>query len=100
MTPDGPPLRLALISRRYPPLIGGAEKVLSYLAPALAAEGAEVTVLTARPSDLDWPGPYPDHAPGHGHGPKHGHGPGHGPRPPVYPASSLDPPAVETVALP
>jgi len=37
------------VTRRYPPLIGGAEKVLSYLAPALAAEGAEVTVLTARP---------------------------------------------------
>ena len=41
-------MRLALITRRYPPLIGGAEKVLSYLAPALAAEGAEVTVLTSR----------------------------------------------------
>ena len=37
------------MTRRYPPLIGGAEKVLSYLAPALAAEGAEVVVLTARP---------------------------------------------------
>ena len=36
------------MSRRYPPLIGGAEKALGYLAPALAAEGAEVTVLTAR----------------------------------------------------
>ena len=41
-------MRLALITRRYPPLIGGAEKVLSYLAPALAREGAEVTVLTSR----------------------------------------------------
>jgi glycosyltransferase involved in cell wall biosynthesis len=41
-------LRIALITRRYPPLIGGAEKVLSYLAPALAAEGDEVTVLTSR----------------------------------------------------
>ena len=40
--------RLALVTRRYPPLIGGAEKVLSYLAAALAAEGAEVTVLTSR----------------------------------------------------
>jgi glycosyltransferase involved in cell wall biosynthesis len=29
-------------------LIGGAEKVLSYLASALAAEGADVTVLTSR----------------------------------------------------
>ncbi len=40
-------MKLALITRRYPPLIGGAEKVLSYLAPALAAEGAEVSVVTA-----------------------------------------------------
>ena len=45
-SPDGPHVKLALVTRRYPPLIGGAEKVLSYLAPALAAEGAEVTVLT------------------------------------------------------
>ena len=43
------PLKIALILRRYPPLIGGAEKVLSYLASALAAEGADVTVLTALP---------------------------------------------------
>ena len=42
------PLKLALVSRRYPPLIGGAEKVLSYLASALVAEGAEVTVVTSR----------------------------------------------------
>jgi glycosyltransferase involved in cell wall biosynthesis len=48
-------VKIALITRRYPPLIGGAEKVLSYLAPALAAEGAEVTVLTARPAGLDAP---------------------------------------------
>lgn len=41
-------LRLALVTRRYPPLIGGAERVLSYLAEALAREGAEVTVLTSR----------------------------------------------------
>lgn len=41
-------MRIALVSRRYPPLIGGAEKVLSYLAAALAAEGAEVFVLTSR----------------------------------------------------
>ncbi len=45
-------MRLALVTRRYPPLIGGAEKVLSYLAPALAAEGAEVTVLTSRAPGL------------------------------------------------
>ena len=41
-------MKIALVTRRYPPLIGGAERVLSYLAPALAAEGAEVDVLTAR----------------------------------------------------
>jgi glycosyltransferase involved in cell wall biosynthesis len=45
-------VKIALVTRRYPPLIGGAEKVLSYLAPALAAEGAEVTVLTARLAGL------------------------------------------------
>jgi glycosyltransferase involved in cell wall biosynthesis len=42
------PLRLALVTRRYPPLIGGAEKVLSYLARAFAAEGARVTVVTSQ----------------------------------------------------
>ena len=42
------PLNLALVTRRYPPLIGGAEKVLSYLAKAFAAEGARVTVLTSQ----------------------------------------------------
>jgi glycosyltransferase involved in cell wall biosynthesis len=41
-------MRIALVTRRFPPLIGGAERVLSYLAPALASEGAEVTVLTSR----------------------------------------------------
>jgi glycosyltransferase involved in cell wall biosynthesis len=40
-------VKLALLSRRYAPLVGGAEKVLSYLAPALAEEGHEVTVLTS-----------------------------------------------------
>jgi len=47
-----PSMRIALVSRRFPPLIGGAEKVLSYLATALAAEGAEVTVLTSRPAGM------------------------------------------------
>jgi glycosyltransferase involved in cell wall biosynthesis len=42
------PLKLALVTRRYPPLIGGAEKVLSYLARALASAGANVTVVTSR----------------------------------------------------
>src|SRR5271166_4335904 len=44
------PLKLVLVTRRYPPLIGGAEKALSYLAEALAREGADVTVLTSRAS--------------------------------------------------
>jgi glycosyltransferase involved in cell wall biosynthesis len=48
-------MRLALLTRRYPPLIGGAEKVLSYLAAALAVEGAEVTVLTSRMPGLGLP---------------------------------------------
>src|SRR5579883_13636 len=45
-------MNLALVTRRYPPLIGGAEKVLSYLAGALAAEGAQVSVVTSRPPGL------------------------------------------------
>ena len=48
-------MRITLITRRFPPLIGGAEKVLSYLGPALADEGAEVTVLTSMPPGLDLP---------------------------------------------
>jgi glycogen synthase len=40
-------LTLAVVTRRYPPQIGGAEKVLSYLARALANEGADVTVVTS-----------------------------------------------------
>jgi glycosyltransferase involved in cell wall biosynthesis len=46
------PLKLALVTRRYPPLIGGAEKVLSYLAEALAAEGADITVITSQAPGL------------------------------------------------
>ncbi len=42
------PLKLALVTRRYPPLIGGAEKVLSYLAGALASAGTDVTIVTSR----------------------------------------------------
>ncbi len=41
-------MRIAIITRRFPPLIGGAEAVLLYLAIALADDGAEVTVLTSR----------------------------------------------------
>jgi glycosyltransferase involved in cell wall biosynthesis len=43
-------LKLALLTRRYPPQIGGAEKVFSYLAQALAEQGASVTVLTSMPT--------------------------------------------------
>jgi glycosyltransferase involved in cell wall biosynthesis len=43
-------VKIALVTRRYPPLIGGAERVLSYLAPALAAQGAAVVVVTSRPN--------------------------------------------------
>ena len=41
-------MKVALVTRRYPPLIGGAERVLSYLGPALAEQGLDVTVLTSR----------------------------------------------------
>jgi glycosyltransferase involved in cell wall biosynthesis len=49
------PLKLALVTRRFPPMIGGAEKVLSYLARALAVEGAHVTVLTSRMPGMTLP---------------------------------------------
>jgi glycosyltransferase involved in cell wall biosynthesis len=42
------PLKLALVTRRFPPLIGGAERVFYYLAGALAASGAYVTVVTSQ----------------------------------------------------
>ena len=45
------PLKLALASRRYPPLIGGAERVFGYLAEALAREGAHVSVLTSKTAE-------------------------------------------------
>lgn len=48
-------MKLALVTRRYPPLVGGAEKVLSYLAPALAEEGHAVTVLTSSLGVENWP---------------------------------------------
>jgi glycosyltransferase involved in cell wall biosynthesis len=53
------PLKLALVTRRYPPLVGGAEKVLSYLARALAAEGAEVAVVTSQTPGRDLEPPEP-----------------------------------------
>ncbi len=45
-------MRIALVTRRFPPLIGGAEAMLRYLAIALGEEGAEVTVVTSRLGDL------------------------------------------------
>ncbi|GIW89252.1 MAG: hypothetical protein KatS3mg108_3576 [Isosphaeraceae bacterium] len=39
---------MALVTRRYPPLVGGAEAMMRYLAQALGEAGAEVTVLTSR----------------------------------------------------
>ena len=42
------PLNLALVTRHYPPLIGGEERVLSYLAKALAIEVSDVTVITSQ----------------------------------------------------
>jgi glycosyltransferase involved in cell wall biosynthesis len=41
-------MRIALVTRRFPPLIGGAEAMLRYLAIALAEAGADVTVVTSR----------------------------------------------------
>jgi glycosyltransferase involved in cell wall biosynthesis len=41
-------MRIALVTRRFPPLIGGAEAMLRYLAAALADQGADVIVLTSR----------------------------------------------------
>jgi glycosyltransferase involved in cell wall biosynthesis len=48
-------LKLALVTRRFPPLIGGAEKVFRYLAEGLAHEGAEVAVVTSQAPGLDLP---------------------------------------------
>lgn len=41
------PLNLVLISRRYPPQIGGAERVMANMAAALAGQGHLVTVLSS-----------------------------------------------------
>ena len=46
--------RWVLISRRFWPLVGGAEAVMALLSSELAAEGDQVRVLTARWSP-DWP---------------------------------------------
>ena len=47
-------MRLALVSRRFWPLIGGAERVMSQLATEFRARGHEVTVVTAR-WEPHWP---------------------------------------------
>lgn len=48
------PLRLVLVSRRFWPLTGGAEAVMSNLAAGLAAAGCDVRLLTAR-WEHSWP---------------------------------------------
>ncbi len=48
------PPRIALITRRFWPLVGGAESLLSYLAEEFRDRGAHPTVLTAQ-WDPDWP---------------------------------------------
>lgn len=52
--PSARGLRLALITRRYWPLLGGAERVMSDLATEFTQRGCAVTVLTAR-WQPDWP---------------------------------------------
>ncbi len=42
------PLRVAMVTRRFWPLVGGAEKVLANLAGELRGRGLEPTILTAR----------------------------------------------------
>lgn len=46
--------RVVLVSRRFWPLVGGAEKAVAELATGLRRCGAEPTILTAR-WDPDWP---------------------------------------------
>ncbi len=48
------PLRLALVTRRFWPLVGGAERAMGNLAVELAARGVQVTLLTAR-WHAQWP---------------------------------------------
>ena len=47
-------LRLVLVTRRFWPLVGGAEGVMANLAAEFASRGIEVTLLTAR-WHPDWP---------------------------------------------
>lgn len=48
------PMRLVLVTRRFWPLIGGAERVMAELAHALQEQGANVTILTAQ-WERSWP---------------------------------------------
>ena len=48
------PMRLVLITRRFWPLVGGAEGVMANLAAEFASRGMEVTLLTAQ-WHPDWP---------------------------------------------
>ncbi|MEX2120776.1 MAG: glycosyltransferase family 4 protein [Pirellulales bacterium] len=48
------PPRLVLVTRRFWPLVGGAETVMARLAAAFQSRGAATTVLTAR-WQADWP---------------------------------------------
>jgi hypothetical protein len=41
-------LRLVLVSRRFWPLVGGAERAVASLGVELVRRGAQVTILTAR----------------------------------------------------
>jgi glycosyltransferase involved in cell wall biosynthesis len=49
-----PPLRIALVTRRFWPLVGGAERVMALLAEELRQLGARPTVVTAQ-WDSHWP---------------------------------------------
>jgi len=46
--------RLVLVTRRFWPLVGGAERIMASLAAELASRGLEVTLLTAR-WQTQWP---------------------------------------------
>src|SRR5262245_3253510 len=48
------PLRIALITRRFWPLVGGAEVVMGNLAVELQRQGAEVVIVTAQ-WEPQWP---------------------------------------------
>ena len=48
------PLRIALVTRRFWPLVGGAEAIVSSLATELRRQGCQVTILTAQ-WDPEWP---------------------------------------------